>query len=195
MPSVPCRKIPPPACDTTVPVPRPSQAMIHLVYHELRQLARVHMRRLPGGGETLQPTALVHEAYLRLNRQPGKRWQSRRHFYHAAALAMRCILVDRFKSRKARKHGGDWQRTGLSVSRAGNDDALFLSREDLVLLDRALTRLQDEHPDLAEMVHMRFFCGFTVAEIASLLCTSVSSIERQWVFARAWLGKELGGPG
>ena len=186
--------IPEPTVDSNVvTVPRPSQAMIQLLYRELRRLAQRSFYQLAVGSPTVQPTVLVHEAYLRLAKQSGKVWQSRRHFYNAAALAMRHILCDRIKSAMASKHGGGWQRTELTVNLAGSKDAMSIPPADLIALDRVLTKLHRIHPDLAELVHLRFFCDLTIEEISRLLGRSMRSIERRWTIARTWLRRELEG--
>jgi RNA polymerase sigma factor (TIGR02999 family) len=172
-------------------IEEPGDELVQQLYHELRGLAAGILRRLPAGGVTLQPTALVHEAYERMCQRPDQRWQGRRHFYRAAAQAMRHLLVDRARERKALRHGGEWQRTDISVTLGGPDDAAVLSREELIDLDRALRKLQRTYPDLVELVHMRYFCGLTVPDIAELRDVSTRSVEREWEFARAWLCSEL----
>ena len=173
-------------------IDEPGEELVQQLYRELRGLAAGIMRRLPAGGVTLQPTALVHEVYERLCRQPDQRWQGRQHFYRAAARAMRHLLIDRARARKAVRHGGEWQRQEITVTLGGPDDAEVLSREELLDLDRALRKLQRAYPELVELVHMRYFCGLTVPEIAELQGVSTRSIERDWSFARAWLCSELG---
>lgn len=173
-------------------IDEPGDELVQQLYHELRGLAAGILRRLPPGGATLQPTALVHEAYERLCRQPDRRWQGRQHFYRAAARAMRHLLIERARARKAVRHGGEWQRHDVTVTLGGPDDAAVLSREELLDLDRALRKLQRAYPALVELVHMRYFCGLTVPEIAELQGVSVRTVERDWSFARAWLCSELG---
>jgi RNA polymerase sigma factor (TIGR02999 family) len=177
--------------DTETIIEEPGDELVQHLYRELRGLAAGMLRRLPAGGATLQPTALVHEAYERMCRRPDQRWKGRRHFYRAAAQAMRHLLVDRARERKAVRHGGAWQRTDVSVTLGGPDDAAVLSREELIDLDRALRKLQRAYPDLVELVHLRYFCGLTVAEIAELRDVSTRSVEREWEFARAWMCSEL----
>ena len=168
-------------------VERPGRELINYVYDELRRLAAAKLRRIPQCGQTLQATALVHEAYLRLSRRGDKVWQGRRHFYHAAALAMRYILIERARRRRAAKHGGGWQQQEITVSLAGCDNGSVLSPEDVLALDQVLTKLQSEHPDLVEIVLMRYFCGLTMAEISKTLGLGLRTVERKWAFARAWL--------
>lgn len=177
--------------DTDTIIEEPGDALVEQLYRELRGLAAGILRRLPAG-VTLQPTALVHEVYERMCRRPDQRWQGRRHFYRAAARAMRHLLIERARARKAVRHGGAWQRADISVTLGGPDDAELLSREELIDLDRALRKLQGTYPELVELVHLRYFCGSTVAEIAELQGASTRSVERAWAFARAWLCNELG---
>jgi RNA polymerase sigma factor (TIGR02999 family) len=177
--------------DTDTIIDGPADELVEQLYRELRGLAAGILRRVSAGNVTLQPTALVHEAYERLCRRPDRRWQGRRHFYRAAAQAMRHLLIERARARKAVRHGGAWQRTDISVTLGGPDDAAVLSREELLDLDRALRKLQRAYPALVELVHMRYFCGLTVSEIAELTDVSTRSVEREWEFARAWLCNEL----
>ena len=168
----------------------PGHELIRHVHRELRQLARARLRSWPPG-QALQPTELVHEAYIRLARNPDRIWKGRRHFYRAAALAMRYILIERARARKAAKRGGDWQRTDLENSLADNQNATVLSHEDLLTLSNALAAMQAVYPVEAELVLMRYFCGLTMAQIAKVMGESKSSVERRWTFARAWLGREI----
>lgn len=169
----------------------PAHELVARIYRELRDLAAGIMRRLPAGSATLQPTALVHEAYLRLSKDPDRRWKGRRHFYHAAAMAMRHLLIERARARGAERHGGAWQRTDISVTLSDPERNQVLTQEELMDLDRALDKMQQDYPDLVEIVLMRYFCGMTVPEIAGILETSTRSIERKWHFARGWLFTEL----
>ena len=169
----------------------PGDAFIQSIYGELRQLADAKMRRFHAHGYTLQPTALVHEAYMRLMKNPDKVWKGRRHFYGAVALAMRHILIERIRARMADKRGGGWKRVDVTISLADEDDALMLSPEAVLTLEGALVELQREYPELVEIVLIRYFCGLTVPEIAALLAMSERSVARKWTFARAWLQKRL----
>jgi RNA polymerase sigma factor (TIGR02999 family) len=171
----------------------PGQEMVQKLYHELRRLAGAKLGRMPGAGQTLQPTALVHEAYMRLSRNPDKIWQGRRHFYRAAAVAMRHILIERARAKKSARHGGGWQRTEITISLADHEDRLFLAPEDVLTLDRALHKLGTEFPELVELALMRYFCGLTVPEIADLMGVTTRTIERKWSFTRAWLLTEIDG--
>lgn len=161
--------------------------LLPLVYQELRRLAAA---RLAGEkpGETLQPTMLVHEAYVRLVdvEQPQK-WNGRGHFFAAAAEAMRRILVERARRKQSLKRGGGWQRVDLDVTLVeaeGRDD-------ELLALDEALTRLEQRWPDKALVVKLRYFAGFTLTEAAQSMKVSVATAERHWTFARAWLFSQL----
>jgi RNA polymerase sigma factor (TIGR02999 family) len=160
-----------------------------LVYDELRRLATSKLRG-EAPGQTLQPTALVHEAYLRLvGSEPESGWAGRGHFFAAAAEAMRRILVERARRRQARKRGGGLSRADLDL-----DGLAALQRsEDLIALDEALTKLAARDPRKAKLVEMRFFAGLTLDETAAALDISPATADRDWAFARAWLYRELTG--
>jgi RNA polymerase sigma factor (TIGR02999 family) len=164
--------------------------LMPLVYDELRRLAAGYLRR-ERKGQTLQPTALVHEAYLRLIGPGDHPWAGRTHFLAIAALSMRQVLVDRARRRAAAKRGGDAQRltlddTVLAAAPAG--DAL-----DLVALDDALTRLEALDPLQARIVELRYFGGLTVEETAAAVELSPATVKRHWTLARAFLKKALDG--
>jgi RNA polymerase sigma factor (TIGR02999 family) len=177
--------------------PQAAEQLLPLVYDELRKLAATKLAR-ESPGQTLQATALVHEAYLRLveGERPGPAppWDSRRHFFAAAAEAMRRILVESARRKRRVRHGGGRQRLDL-------DEGLSLPgpREDLLALDEALARLAEEQPLKAELVKLRFFAGLTMPEAAEALGLSLATAERYWTFARSWLYAELAeqdqGPG
>jgi RNA polymerase sigma factor (TIGR02999 family) len=157
-----------------------------VVYEELRRLARHYMRR-ERRGHTLETGALVNEAYVRLVGNDHIEWRNRGHFYAVAARTMRRILVDHARTRGYQKRGGNTPRASL-------DDALHVGAEppfDLVALDEALTALAAVDPQKSELVELRFFGGLTNEEIAELQGISVSTVERQWRLARAWLYKAL----
>ncbi len=164
-------------------------AFLNLVYEELRRLAASKMAR-EAPGQTLQATALVHEAYLRLvDVDAPQQWNGRGHFFAAAAEAMRRILINRARDKKRLKRGGgqkrlDWNR--LEVA----DDA---SDEDLIAIDEALQRLTAEYPVCGELVKLRFFAGFTLDQAAECLGIGQRSADRYWSFAKAWLYNELRG--
>ena len=166
-------------------------AMVQRLYHELRRLAAAKLKNLPPGQQSLQPTELVHEVYLRLVKDRDQRWKGRRHFYRAAAIAMRHVLIGRARSKLTDKRGGQWRRTDISISLADPSNPVVLSYEDLLTLDKALNKLQREFPNLAELVLLRYFCGLTVVEIAKLLGKTTRTVERNWSFARAWLLSEI----
>ncbi len=161
--------------------------LLPLVYDELRKLAAVRMAA-EAPDQTLQPTALVHEAYLRLvGPADGLRWDNRGHFFAAAAEAMRRILVDSARRKRREKHGGDRHRAELD----GIPDPDSDPREDLIALDAALTRLSAEDPQAARLVELRHFSGLTVPEVAQVMGISPRTADRVWAFARAWLHREL----
>lgn len=157
------------------------ERLYRAVYDELHALARANMRR-EGRALTLQPTALVNEAYLRLAPSGGA-WESRRHFFGAAAEAMRRILVDHARKRLADKRGGGAERVTLS----GVDVAREESDVDVLAVDDALTQLAAERPRLAQLVTLRFFAGLSIEDAARALEISPATAKRDWTFARAWL--------
>jgi RNA polymerase sigma factor (TIGR02999 family) len=166
-----------------------AEQLLPLVYDELRKLAAARMAD-EAPGNTLNPTALVHEAYLRLvGPADAARWQNRGHFFAAAAEAMRRILVESARRKRRQKHGGDRQRVDLEAAQPAAPDP----RQDLVALDAALTRLAAEDPQAAKLIELRHFAGLTVAEAAQALGIAPRTADRVWAFARAWLHRELTG--
>lgn len=163
--------------------------LLPLVYAELRRLA-VHRMRKEQPGATLQPTALVHEAYMRLVGNADVQWDGRSHFFGAAAEAMRRILIEGARRRKSLKHGGNIQRRELSESDAVVDAE---NSAELLDLDAALTKLAADEPELAKLVELRYFAGLSVDEAAQALGISPRSVKRNWAYARAWLGREMNG--
>jgi RNA polymerase sigma factor (TIGR02999 family) len=161
--------------------------LLPLVYDELRRLATQKLAR-EAPGQTLQATALVHEAYLRLIGSETPSWNSRGHFFSAAAEAMRRILVERARRKGRVRHGGGLRRVDLLDA----DAVAPTEDEQILLLDEALTRLAAARPQAAELVKLRFFAGLTLDEIAPLLALSPRSTRRLWVFAQAWLRREMG---
>ncbi len=157
-----------------------------VVYDELRKLARRYMAR-ERAGRTIQATALVHEAYLRLMKEKAPVWHNRAHFCAIAAGSMREILVERARARAAAKRGGSQVRVSLSDVRASGKDASF----DMLALHEALERLSKMDPQLVRIVELRFFGGLTVEETAEEMGTSPASIKRAWSMARAWLRREM----
>src|SRR2546425_11042589 len=167
--------------------PHAAEQLLPLVYEELRKLAAAKLAQ-EKPGQTLQATALVHEAYLRLvDVDKAQQWNSRGHFFAAAAEAMRRILVEQARRKRRLKRGGDQERLDLEeveIACAGPAD-------DMLALDDALTRLAQEHPEKAELVKLRYFAGLTVNEAAQVLGVSTSTVDRHWTYARAWLFREL----
>jgi RNA polymerase sigma factor (TIGR02999 family) len=155
------------------------------VYAELRRVAGANLRR-EAPGHTLQPTALVNEAYLRL--APGAAWENRRHFFGAAAEAMRRILVDHARKRRSGKRGGDFERVTLYGVDVAADDCVV----DVLAVDAALTELDASRPRLAQLVGLRCFAGMSIEEAAEALGISPATAKRDWAFARAWLVERLG---
>jgi len=166
------------------------KAYLDALYSELRDLARARLAR-EGAGHTLQPTALVHEAYLRLLDGNGQDvvWDSEAHFFGSAARAMRRILIDHARAKKASKRGGDRERVEVALEQISMDDV-----PDLVLeLDPALQRFAEEAPEKAELVTLRFYAGLGLAQAAQVLGISTSTADRYWAYAKAWLLAELRG--
>jgi RNA polymerase sigma factor (TIGR02999 family) len=161
--------------------------LLPLVYAELRRLAQARMARLPPG-QTLQPTALVHEAYLRLVGKEGPRLESRRHFFFAAARAMRDILVEDARSKARAKRGGGRRRVELDESTATYGPP----PEDVLAVNDALGELEKEDPLKAQIVNLRYFAGMTADEAAEVLGMSESTLHRHWRFTSAWLKSRLG---
>jgi RNA polymerase sigma factor (TIGR02999 family) len=166
-------------------------SLLPIVYQELRRLAASYLRR-ERPGQTLQPTALVHEAYLRLMKDRPDRWQNRAHFCAIAAHSMRQILIERARARGAQKRGGAQPRITLDEALVAGDASAEPS-VDLVALDLALERLQAIDPEQARLVELRFFGGLTVEETAEAMNISPATVKRHWTVARAWLARELAG--
>lgn len=166
--------------------------LLPLVYDELRALARARLAKTPPGN-TLQPTALVHEAYLRLVGDADPGWDTRGHFFASAARAMRDILVDQARRKGAVKHGGDRKRVEIEGASPASDALPMFEQpaEDMLALDAALRSLEQQDERKAQVVMLRFFAGLTNAQIASALNISEPTVERDWRFARAFLQTEL----
>ena len=164
------------------------ESLLPIVYQELRRLAASYLRR-ERPGQTLQPTALVHEAYLRLLKDKPDRWQNRAHFCAIAAHSMRQILIERARARGAQKRGGALPRVTLDEGLVAGGERSF----DFVALDEALERLGALDPDQARLVELRFFGGLTVEETADAMGISPATVKRHWNVARAWLARELEG--
>jgi RNA polymerase sigma factor (TIGR02999 family) len=176
--------------------PHAADRLLPLIYDELRRLAARRLAR-EAPGQTLQATALVHEAYLRLvasggSDAPGsRRWDSRGHFFAAAAEAMRRILVESARRKRARKRGGGLARQDLDPDRLSAPEA----PDDLLALDEALAKLAAAEPQVAELVKLRYFAGLTVREAADVLGVAPRTADAWWTYARAWLRAELQGEG
>jgi len=167
--------------------PQAAEELLPLVYDELRKLA-AHKLAQEKAGQTLQATALVHEAYLRLvGGESSRSYQGRRHFFAAAAGAMRRILTDQARKKQTRKRGGGSQREPLEALAAEQPD------EEVLALDEALHKLAAEDPEKARLVELRYFAGLTAEEAAQVLGISPSTADRHWAYARAWLQKEVRG--
>ena len=167
--------------------PSAAEQLLPLVYDELRKLATQRMKR-QSTDHTLQSTALVHEAYVRLvDADQVRHWQSRSHFFAAAAESMRCILVDHARRKTRQKHGGHAQREMVDVA----EIVLPVPSEQLLAIHEALAKLEAEDPDAAKIVKLRFFVGFSMPEIAASLGRPLRSVERDWRYARSWLHREI----
>jgi RNA polymerase sigma factor (TIGR02999 family) len=160
--------------------------LLELVYPQLRKIARQHLRR-ERTGHTLQPTALVNEAYMHLAGQMEKDWQNRSHFYAVAAQSMRRILVDYARQRNAAKRDGNRQRVELTDALAISADRL----DEILAIDEALKRLAEFDPRRSKVVEMRFFGGMTEDEAAEVLGVALRTVKRDWNVAKAWLHGEL----
>jgi len=167
--------------------PKAAAELLELVYDELRHLASAKMAQ-QAPGQTLQPTALVHEAWLRLVGDGDRTWQNRAHFFGAAAEAMRRILIERARRRSRLKHGGGQARLNiedLELAQTTPDDKVLL-------VDEALERLKAEDPELERIVVLKFFGGLSNEEIAETLELAPRTLDRQWAYARAWLFRYIG---
>jgi RNA polymerase sigma factor (TIGR02999 family) len=184
-------------CEAAIPPDSPAQGgeraaeeWLPLVYEELRRLAATHMAR-ESAGHTLQPTALVHEAWLRLAGGPEWRWKDRAYFFAAAAQAMRRILVEHARRKAAVKHGGGRERVDLEdleVAEATPD-------EKILLIDDALAQLEQEYPERARVVVLKYFGGLTNLQAAEMLGLSERTVNRHWLCAKTWLSRKIQAPG
>lgn len=167
---------------------RSTEELLPVVYDELRRLAQWQMGK--DAGQTLQPTALVHEAYLRLVDQAKSDWRGRTHFIAFASKVMRNLLIDQARRRASAKRGGDWQKVTLidHLSPSENRD---LGTDQLLTLNAALDRLAEEDERAAKIVELRYFGGLKVDEVAEALGVSKRTVEGHWTHARAWLAREL----
>jgi RNA polymerase sigma factor (TIGR02999 family) len=174
--------------------PHAAEQLLPLVYDELRKLAAARLSR-EKPGQTLEATALVHEAYLRLvDVEKAQHWNSRGHFFAAAAEAMRRILVESVRRKKRQKHGGDLGRVEADLASL----PIRMSSDDLLALDEALEKLQQQDPVKARLVTLRYFGGMTIEQASEVLNISRVTAHRYWTYARAWLHQQItgdGGPG
>lgn len=166
-----------------------SEELLPLVYSELRNLATARMLR-ESAGHTLQPTALVHEAWLRMVGEGGRSWKNRAYFFAAASEAMRRILIEHARRKSRLKHGGGQQRLNIEDLEL----AECVPDEKNLLVDEALTRLESQHPERARVVVMKYFGGMTNQQVAEALNVSERTVDRHWVCAKTWLYKELTKP-
>ena len=166
--------------------PKAAEELLPLVYDELRKLA-AHKMAVEPPGQTLQPTALVHEAWLRLGGDQQPAWQNRTHFIAAAAEAMRRILIERARSKHRLRRGGDWQRVDLERVTVALEDA----DETVLAVHEALDRLAARDPLKAQIVKLRYFVGMSHQEIATALGLAEPTVRRHWAYARSWLYAEL----
>jgi RNA polymerase sigma factor (TIGR02999 family) len=167
--------------------PHAAEQLLPLVYDELRELAAQKLAQ-EKPGQTLQATALVHEAYLRLvGADPRQPWNSRGHFFAAAGEAMRRILVEKARRKLRLKHGGDCERVEIEMSTLPT----HITPDDLVALDEALDQLTQDHPVKAQLVTMRYFGGLTIEQAAAVLGISRVTAHRYWTYARAWLRQKM----
>lgn len=174
--------------DETLPIAKAdasSSELLPQVYDDLRKLARGMVAT--NGLQTLTATALVHEAWMRVSKDTSPRWENRRHFFNAAAQAMRRILINRARDKHRLKRGGNYEHVGLEDV----EIAAPMPDADLLVLDEALGRLTREDPFLGEVVGLRFFAGLSWPEIADLTGVTERELHRQWTFARAWLRTEI----
>lgn len=159
-----------------------SDDLLPLVYDELRRLAALHMAR-EVAGQTLQPTALVHEAWLRLTSNGRQIWQNRAHFFAAAAEAMRRILIENVRRKARLKHGGHMKRLDIDAM----DLAGTTPDDKVLLIDEAIEKLEATDPERARVVVLKFFGGLTNQEVAETMGVAERSVDRQWAYAKAWL--------
>jgi RNA polymerase sigma factor (TIGR02999 family) len=169
--------------------PSAVEELLPLVYAELRKLA-AHRMAQEASGHTLEATGLVHEAYVRLvDKDKAQHWDSRAHFFAAAAEAMRRILVEQARRKRSQKRGGQWRRRDATLDEFCQPS----TPDELLAIDEALEKLGRENPPIARLVELRYFAGLSQAEAAAALGVSTRTAQRYWVYAKAWLLEELGG--
>ena len=166
--------------------PTAADKLLELVYEDLRRLATSRMAQ-EAPGQTLQSTALVHEAWLRLVGAKNQNFENRAHFFSAAAEAMRRILIDNARRKLRQRHGGDWERVDLGKQ----DPAAPATDQQLLAVHEVLDKLAMEHPLQAEVVKLRYFAGMTNEEVAQVLGVSITTVKNYWTFARTWLLHEI----
>ena len=166
--------------------PAASERLIAVVYAELRRMAAHYMG--PQANQTLQPTALVHEVWLRLGGEQMRNCQNRAHFFATAATVMRSILVDRARRRKALRHGGGQERVTFDEIKVADAS---VCDDQILAVHEVLEKLASEHPEKAELVKLRYFAGLSVKEAAEVLGVSEPTAHRWWAYTRAWLGREI----
>jgi RNA polymerase sigma factor (TIGR02999 family) len=169
--------------------PTATERLLDLLYHELRRLATSKMAHEPPG-QTLQPTALVHEAWLRLVASNNPKFENRAHFFSAAAEVMRRILIDTARRKLTRRHGGGFERVDVDALELAAPDA----DQQLLAVHEVLDRFASQHPAQAEVVKLRYFVGMTNEETAQILGVSVSTVKNYWTFARSWIFHEVRSP-
>ena len=165
---------------------RAADGLLPAVYNELRRLAAWKLSQ-ERPGQTLQATALVHEAYIRLVGAEAQGWKSRSHFFAAAAEAMHRILIENARRKQSLKRGGDHQRVDIDDAQLAIEE----TSEDIIALDEALTKLAEEDPEVAELVKIRYFAGLTIEQTAEVLGVSSRTADRYWSYARAWLYQKI----
>ena len=163
-----------------------AEALLPLIYEELRRLASAHMT-LESSNHTLQPTALVHEAWLKMVNNQAQTWHNRAYFFSVAATLMRRILVDYARRKNRLKRGGKYQRHHIDIKNLAES----VPDEKILLIDEALEQLEQVHPDWARVVEMKYFGGMRNKEVAEILDIGERSVERYWACARAWLYKRI----
>lgn len=166
--------------------PEAASLLLPLVYDELRHLAAYRLAQ-ERPGQTLQATALVNEAYLRLVKNPNMHWENKRHFFNAAAEAMRRILIDSARKKQSQKRGGEWRRTAMDVSAAGSP----CPSDEILEVHEVLDQFALVDPQSAELVKLRFFAGLTQQQCAEILGISRRTADKRWAYARAWLARAI----
>lgn len=165
-----------------------AEQLIPVVYNDLRRLAAYRISQ-EQPGQTLQATALVHEAYLRVTQNPDLHWENKRYFFAAAAEAMRRILIENARRKKCKKRGGEWFRTEMTLSNVASNDP----SDEILEVHEVLDQFAEEDPEAAELVKLRYFAGLTQQQCADILGISKRTADNRWAFARAWLFRAIHG--